>query len=260
MDGPVKISVTIITLNEEKKLEPCLQSVHDVADEILVVDSFSTDATEAICRKYGVRFIQHPFAGYVGQKNYAMMQATYNHVLALDADERLTDELRASILAIKQNWGGFYGYSFNRINNYCGKWMRFSMGYPDRKVRLWDRRKGSWGGTDPHDTVQLARKNTRKLDGDLLHYAYFTIDEHLRQVLHFGEVAARAKYAKGERANFVVHLLLNPMFKFVKKYLFQLGFLDGYYGFVFCAASASLNFYKYLRLYEYGRKGLNHKS
>jgi glycosyltransferase involved in cell wall biosynthesis len=256
MNQAVKISVSIITLNEEKKIERCLQSVQGLADEIVVVDSFSTDATESICLKYGARFIKNAFLGYVAQKNFAMQQASYTHILALDADEILSDELRESILAVKSNWGDVDGYSFNRFNNYCGKWMRFGGTYPDRKIRLWNRHKGAWGGTDPHDTVKINRKRVVWLKGDLLHYSYFTVDEHLQQTHRFAEIAARAKYANGEKPVFFIQVLLNPMFKFVKRFFFQLGFLDGYYGFVFCAIVSSLNFFKYLRLYEYNNKGL----
>ncbi|MDQ2658589.1 MAG: hypothetical protein M3Y60_14290, partial [Bacteroidota bacterium] len=148
------------------------------------------------------------------------------------------------------------GYSFNRFNNYCGKWIRFCGWYPDRKIRLWDRRDGRWGGEDPHDKVKLPGNRVKLLKGDLLHYAYFSVDEHLNQMHRFAEVAARAKYRNGKRSVFIFHVLLNPLFKFFRKYFLQLGFLDGYYGFVFCAASSALNFYKYLRLHEYNRRGL----
>jgi glycosyltransferase involved in cell wall biosynthesis len=256
MTQVVQLSATIIALNEGRKIERCLKSLHGVADEIIVVDSFSTDATESICRRHGVRFIQNPFPGYVAQKNFAMKQATFDYVLSLDADEALSEELRESILRVKQDWA-YDGYRFNRFNNYCGRWIRHSGWYPDRKIRLWDRRSGEWGGTDPHDSVIMKEgKQVRLLKGDILHYAYLTVDEHLRQMHEFGEIAARAKYAKGQRSFFVIHVLLSPLFKFVKKYFFQLGFLDGYYGFVFCAAASSFNFFKYLRLYEYNRKGL----
>jgi glycosyltransferase involved in cell wall biosynthesis len=255
MSVSVKISATIITFNEEKKIEDCIKSLLGVADEIIVVDSCSTDRTEQICRQYPIRFISHPFQGYVAQKNYAMNSATYDYVLSLDADERLSDELKKSILSVKENWGNVHGYVVNRFNNYCGKWMRFS-GWYERKLRLWDRRKACWGGTDPHDFVLLTVNKTKKLKGDLLHYAYFTVDEHVQQYYKFAAIAARAKYEKGERPNFIINVIFSPLFRFIRSYFFQLGFLDGYYGFIFCSVSASLTFFKYLRLYEYWRKGL----
>lgn len=256
MNRSVKISVTIITLNEEKKIERCLQSIQGIADETVVVDSLSADGTEALCLKYGARFIRNSFPGHVAQKNFAVKQASHDYILGMDADEVLSDELRKSILAVKANWGECDGYAFNRLNNYCGKWMRYGGWYPDRKIRLWDRTKAEWGGTDPHDSVRIDRKRVVWLKGDLLHYAYFTVDEHLQQMYKFGSIAARAKYREGQKTFFVFHVLLNPLFKFVKKYFLQLGFLDGYYGFIFCATTSSLNFFKYLRLHEYNKKGL----
>lgn len=256
MKDPIKLSATIITYNEEKKIGKCLESLIGIADEIIVVDSFSTDSTEAICKQYPVKFLRNKFDGYISQKNFAVQQASSDYILALDADEVLSDELKQSITIVKNNWGVCDGYEFNRFNNYCGKWIRFCGWYPDRKIRLWDRRKGAWGGTDPHDKVILSQRNVKRLKGDILHYAYFTIDEHLKQMYKFGEVAARAKYIKGVKPLFFVHVILSPVFKFVRTYFLKLGFLDGYYGFVFCATTSLLNFYKYLRLYEYNRKGL----
>lgn len=251
----VSITATIITYNEEKKIERCLQSLEGVADEIVVVDSFSTDRTEEICRRYPVKFIRHAFEGYVAQKNFAVDQASNDCILSLDADEVLSDRLKASILAVKAQWSDRYdGYACNRLNNYCGQWIKYSGWYPDRKIRLWDRRKARWSGEDPHDRVVLARDRVQRLQGDLLHYAYFTVDEHLAQMHKFAEVAAKAKFRNGKKASLLVHVMLNPMFKFFRKYVLQLGFLDGYYGFVFCATTSALNFYKYLRLYEYNRR------
>ena len=256
MADSVRISATIITYNEEIKIESCIKSLLGVADEIIVVDSNSTDRTREICCKYPVKFIVHAFEGYVGQKNFAACQATYDHILSLDADERLSEELRASILSVKKDWGDVDGYTVSRYNNYCGKWMHFSGWYPEKKVRLWDRRKGKWGGTDPHDSVHLPKARVSKIKGNLLHYAYLNVDEHLRQVFRFAEISARAKFNKGEKASFLINILLSPLFRFVKSYIFQLGFLDGYYGFIFCSLSSSMTFFKYVRLYEYNRKGL----
>jgi glycosyltransferase involved in cell wall biosynthesis len=255
MSNPVKISATIITFNEERKIEPCIQSLIGIADEIVVVDSCSTDRTEEICRKYPVKFITHPFEGYVGQKNYAVQQASYDHILSLDADERLSESLKKSILEIKQNWGNASGYFVNRYNNYCGQWIRFA-GWYEKKLRIWDRREARWGGTDPHDFVELAATKTKKLKGDLLHFGYLTVDEHLKQYYRFAEIAARAKYKNGDRPNFIINVIFNPIFRFIRSYIFQLGFLEGYYGFVICSISASVTFFKYLRLKEYHRKGL----
>lgn len=256
MKSPIKISATIITFNEERKLEQCLISLQGVVDEIIVVDSLSSDKTAEICARHNVRFISQSFQGYVAQKNFAVSQATYDYIVGLDADERLSDELRQSILELKSNWGDNDGYTVNRFNNYCGKWMHFSGWYPEHKIRIWDRRKGEWVGTDPHDHVKITSGKIGKLKGHLLHYAYLTVDEHLLQVHRFAEIAAKAKYKKGENVSFVINVIFSPMFRFLKSYIFQLGFLDGYYGFIFCTASASMTFFKYVRLYEYKRKGL----
>ncbi len=255
MANPVKISATIITFNEENKIERCLKSLLGVVDEIIVVDSCSTDRTEAICRQYPVKFYVHPFEGYVAQKNYALRLASYDYVLSLDSDECLSEPLKQSILAVKKDWGTVEGYAVRRRNFYCGRWMRFS-GWYERKIRLWDRRVAMWGGTDPHDHVDMNRRNVTTLKGDLLHYAYLTVDEHLKQNFRFAEIAARAKFKKGVRPNFIINVIFSPLFRFVKSYFFQLGFLDGYHGFVFCSTSASLTFFKYLRLYEYHRAGV----
>jgi glycosyltransferase involved in cell wall biosynthesis len=256
MSNSIRISATIITYNEEKKIEPCIQSLLGVADEIVIVDSLSTDRTESICRRYPVTFISHVFEGYVAQKNFALRQASHDHILSLDADERLSDELRNSILKIKEAGSNSVdGYSVNRYNNYCGQWMKFS-GWYERKIRLWDRRKAQWSGTDPHDFVRIPHGKVKNLKGDLLHYAYFTIDEHLKQNFKFADIAARAKFKNGERPNLIINIIFSPLFRFIRSYFFQLGFLDGYYGFAFCAISASMTFLKYLRLYEYTRRGL----
>src|SRR5690606_8600223 len=138
MPSPVKISALVLTYNEEAKIANCLESLTGVADEIVVVDSFSTDGTEAICRRYDARFVQHAYKGYTVQQNYALEVATYDHVLVLDADEWLSDELRASVLAVKQNWDTEGGYRMNRLTNYYGKWLKRGGAYPDAKVRRWE--------------------------------------------------------------------------------------------------------------------------
>ncbi|HKK80580.1 MAG TPA: glycosyltransferase family 2 protein [Phaeodactylibacter sp.] len=252
MAKPVKISGLIITLNEERNIGDCIRSMQAVVDEVVVVDSFSTDRTPEICKELGVRFIQHPFEGFIEQKNYAVQQASYEHVLSLDADERLSPEMAESIKQVKQNWEGA-GYAFNRLNNYCGKWLPHAW-YPDRKTRLWDRRRGQWGGINPHDKVLLSGQEAKRLPGDLLHYPYYSIMEHVQQIQKFAEMDAQAKLAAGKRVSVYRDLVLGPHFKFFKLYILKRGFLDGYYGFIFCCLAAGLNFLKYARLWELRRR------
>jgi hypothetical protein len=173
----------------------------------------------------------------------------------LDADEALSEELKASILDIKGDWK-YDGYSFNRMNNYCGKWIRHCGWYPDEKLRLWDRRKGRWGGINPHDKVIMEDNTSVKhLSGDLFHYSYYTIGQNVAQINKFSDIAARAAYERGEEANVVLDICLNPIFTFLKKYFLQLGLLDGYYGFVISINSAYLRFLKYGKLRELNKKG-----
>ena len=148
------ISVVIITLNEEKNIGRCIVSVLDIADEIVVLDSLSTDKTKEICLNYPVKFFEQPFLGYIEQKNKALEFSTYPHVLSLDADEEISAELKKSIQKVKENGVGD-GYYFNRLTNYCGKWIKHTDWYPDQKLRLFDKRKGQWSGTNPHDIYTL---------------------------------------------------------------------------------------------------------
>jgi len=239
------VSAVVITFNEEKNIAHCIDSLQGVADEILVVDSFSTDATPEICRDKKVRFLQHAFEGYIEQKNFAMMQAQNDFVLALDADERLNNELRNSILHEKINLNKD-AYSMNRLNNLCGKWIHHSGWYPDRKIRLWNRRKGQWGGRNPHDKVIMhAGSSMGILQGDLLHYTANTIEQFGKQQEKFAEIAAREIARSGKRTTIFPELL--AVFMFLRRYLFQLGILDGYYGFIICSEAAKYTYRKYSR-------------
>lgn len=255
MANAVNISAVIITLNEEKNIGRCLESLKNVADEILVVDSFSTDTTAEICESYGVRFIQHPFAGHIEQKNYAVSLAEFDQVLSLDADEALSDQLVRSISTVKGSWS-CDGYTFNRLTNYCGKWIRHSGWYPDEKLRLWNRRKGRWGGMNPHDHVFMDEgSHIRHLDGDLLHYSYHSIADHMVQINQFSDIAARAAFSQGRKANILRDILLNPFLTFFKKYIIKLAILDGYEGFLISIHTAYGKFLKYTKLKELNNKG-----
>jgi glycosyltransferase involved in cell wall biosynthesis len=242
-----KISVVIITKNEEKNIGRCIDSVKGIADEILVVDSFSTDKTKEICKSKGARFVQHAFEGHIEQKNYATWLTEYSHVLALDADEALDDTLKKSIVEVKENWK-YDGYEMNRLTNYCGTWIKHCGWYPDRKLRLFDKTKGKWGGINPHDKFELqAGSTTSRLKGDILHYSYYTIDDHYKQIEYFTTINAKASFDRGKHAPFW-KLYIAPVIKFVKDYVVKLGFLDGQAGWQISRLSAWATYVKYRKL------------
>lgn len=249
MTEPIKISAVVITFNEERNIGHCIESLKAVADEIVVVDSFSTDATEKICLSHQVMFLKNSFEGHIQQKNFAMRQAKYDFVLSLDADERVSDKLAESILHIKQKWSKD-AYSFNRLTNYCGKWIRHCGWYPDTKVRLWDRRKGKWSGSNPHDKVELAHGSKAGfLKGDLLHYSYYSIRQHIDQLNYFTDIMAR-EALNGNKGSGILQVIVSPLFKFFKSYFLKLGMLDGYYGFIVCMISAHATFVKHVKIRE----------
>lgn len=249
----VRLSAVIITFNEEKNIGRCLESLIGVADEIVVLDSFSSDGTESICREFGVRFIRHPFSGYIEQKNEALRLASHEHILSLDADEALSPELRASILSLKQDWQ-LDAYAFNRLTWYCNRFMRHGGWYPDRKVRLFVRGQGAWGGENPHDRyIPHNPARIGRLKGDLLHFSYYSISEHIAQLNRFTDIAADAAFRNGKRTS-PVAFLFRPLIRFLRDYFLLAGFLDGYYGFVAARISAQANFLKYVKLYEHQRR------
>ena len=251
----VKISAVVITFNEERNIVHCLKSLEGIVDEIVVVDSFSADQTERLCKPFGVRFLTHKFEGHIQQKAWAAAQASSDYILSLDADEVLSEELRKSILIVKNNWVAD-GYSFNRLTNYMGKWIRHSGWYPDVKLRLWDRRKGNWGGINPHDKVMMqAGARVEKLKGDLLHYSYYSFKQHLNQINGFTEIAAREGLSQGKNTNMMV-IILKSLWKFKRDYIFKLGFLDGTAGFLVCYFSAHATFVKYLKMRELKKAGI----
>ncbi len=245
----IKLSGLIITYNEEKNIERCLDSLAKVADEIIVIDSFSNDRTEEICRSKGVIFIQNKFEGYIEQRNYAVSNAKYKHVLALDADEVLSPELTQSIMHVKTNWQND-AYQFNRLPNYCGKWIRHCGWYPDKKVRLLDSTKGKFGGTNPHDKF-IPNINTTIgfLKGDLFHFSYNSIKAHIYQVNYFTDTTSKQAYLKNKTSNLFL-IVFSPLIKFIKSYFIQMGMLDGYYGLVISIISAHATFLKYVKLKE----------
>lgn len=240
----VKISGVIITFNEEKKIEQCLKSLFTVCDEIVVLDSLSTDKTEEICSRYAVRFVKQKFLGYIEQKNHALTFASNNLVLSLDADECLSETLQKSIEQIKKNHTAS-AYSMNRLTRYCDKWIYHSGWYPDVKIRLFDKTKAQWGGTNPHDKIILSEKTSvQHLKGDLLHYSIDSIEQHIQQATKFGIIAAKSKFSKGQSSN-RFKTLLHTAGRFLKTYILKAGFLDGYYGWLIAKYSAKSVYLRY---------------
>lgn len=243
----IKISAVIITFNEENKIERCIRSLRSVADEIIIVDSFSTDKTEEICLKLGATVFKHKFEGYIEQKNFALTCAKNDYIISLDADEALSEELKQSILEVKNNWK-YDGYFFNRFNNYCGQWIYHSNWYPDRKLRLFDRRKGKWGGTNPHDEFIMEPGSKKMyLKGDILHWVLATYDAHIDKANKFSTIAANEAFKQGKKAS-IFTILSHAAWRFFKSYFLRLGILDGYNGFVISTFSAYTVFLKYIKL------------
>ncbi|MFA6128723.1 MAG: glycosyltransferase family 2 protein [Bacteroidales bacterium] len=245
----IKISAVIITYNEEKDIGRCLESVMDIADEVFVLDSFSTDGTETICRDHGVRFEQHVFDGYVAQKNRAMQMASHDFILSLDGDEALSEEAMSDIRKIKET-RLHDGYIFNRRNNYCGRWMRFTTWYPDRKLRLFNRNKAVWTGLDPHDYIRMnPGSSVTRIHGDLLHWAIHTKEEQLAKMEQFARISAKFYFDQGIRPVFG-SAIAHCVWRWFREYCIHLGVLDGIAGWQVARFSALYVWrkYYYLRL------------
>jgi glycosyltransferase involved in cell wall biosynthesis len=213
------------------------------------VDSHSTDATREIAAGLGARVVERDWNGWVEQKNFAIEQASNDWVLCLDADERLSPELRASIVAALTTGDETDGYEFARLNRYLGRWIRHGGWYPDRKIRLFRRDRGRFEGRNPHDRVRI-RGTVRRLAGELLHDPYRSISDHLRTIDRYTTVAAEEKHARGERAS-LIDLTVRPWVRFVRMFLIRRGFLDGAHGFLLAVSGAYYVFLKYAKLWSH---------
>lgn len=241
-----QLSVVIITFNEERNIDRCIESVKEVADEIVVVDSFSTDKTPEICRQHGVKFIQHVWQGYSQTKNYANSLAENDWILSLDADEALSKELIDSIKKVKGGTEKTF-CSFNRLTNYCGKWIRHGGWYPDKKIRIFDRTIARWEGQIHEKLVFPDSVKVKQLKGDCFHYSYYSIEEHKRQTEKFSTLSAKDLFEKGKRISQPM-IYLKTGAKFIGDFILKLGFLDGYKGFIVSKISASAVLLKYSKL------------
>lgn len=245
----IQLSVVVMTYNEAANIGRCLGSVQDLADEIVVVDSHSTDETAAIAEQLGARVILRPFQGFTDQRSFSIRSASCDHVLVLDADEALSEELRASVRAAKAGWA-YDCYWCNRLSSFGGRWIRHGAWYPDRKMRLFDRRKYRVGGIDPHDEI-LPVPGAREghLRGDLLHYTNEDIAHRIDKVNGLSTAAANAYAERGRRGS-LLRVLFKPPIRFLVEYIIRRGFLDGYYGFVIARSSALYVFLREAKLLE----------
>ena len=238
------LSAVIITLNEEKNIGRCVQSLQGIADEILVVDSFSGDATESICQSLGVKFVKHPWEGYVKQKQFANALASNDLVFSIDADEAVSPELAQSILKIKGMNTSRKVFSMNRLMNYCGKWIRHGGWYPEYKIRIFDRRFVGWTGGQVHETLSIPDDfEVVRIDGDLYHYSYYSEAEFCRQTEKFAHLSAEDAIAR-EKKGSLFEAYFHCFWRFVRDYIFKTGFLDGKTGFRISLINAKSVFLK----------------
>jgi len=247
----MKISGNIITLNEEKNIAACITSMQTVCDEIIVVDSGSTDNTIEIARSLGAIVVNQPYLGDGIQKNVALKHTSNQWVLSLDADERLTPEMTAAILKLDLESSHIEGYSFRRQNMIGNRWIKHCGCYPDRCIRLYDTNKTRFADVKQHASVQT--KNVKHIDADIIHYSFKNIGElFAKPGRNFSGRAAKIMYAKGKRAN-AFSPFTHGLNAFIRKYIFQRGFMGGVDGMTVALSAAVNSYLKYAKLLEYQR-------
>ncbi len=244
------LSACIITFNEADRIEACLDSLA-FCDEIVVIDSGSTDATQALAVAKGARVLQRPFDGYRSQKSFAVAQAHHDWVLCLDADERVTPALRASIEAERALGFGAAGYRFPRLSSYFGRFLRHGNAYPDRCLRLFDRRRGAWAGREVHESVRV-QGEVRRLTGDLEHHPYRSLSDQLVKIDRYARMMAEQMHAEGRRAKLSA-MVLSPFWRFVRGYVLRMGFLDGWRGLIYAYVRANYVRQKSIKLWLLNR-------
>ena len=244
-----KVTACITTLNEERNIRRCLESVK-WCDEIIVVDSFSTDRTIEICREFTDRVYQHKWQGYIGQKNVVRGYATHPWLLFIDADEELSRDLRDEInRCFDDGHGTTVGYEFPRMVNYLGVWILHGEWYPDVKLRLFHRDRGRSTGQEPHDRVEVDGP-VKRLRGHLLHYTYDDVNDQLDTLNRFSGITAMEKFRAGEKFHWT-DFMFRPLLRFIKAYILKMGFLDGRRGFIIACISSFGVAMKYTKLWEH---------
>ncbi len=245
----MKISAAIITYNEERNIARALESLR-CCDEIVVVDSGSTDRTVELATKLGARVLEMAWRGYAGQKNYASECCQNDWVLSLDADEALSEALEAEIWQIKKNGPEFDAYTMARMAQYLGRWILHSGWYPDRKIRLYDRRHAKWVGNFVHESV-VVEGRVGHLNANLLHFTCSSFSEHLRTLDRYTTLAAEQLVSQKAEIGWK-ELALDPAWTFLRTYFLQRGFLDGYEGLAIAYMAAFYNFLKYAKAKNMG--------
>ncbi len=238
----MKITATIITLNEERNIARAIESLR-CADEILIVDSGSTDRTVELAQNLGVRVFEAGWRGFAGQKNWAAEQAAHDWILSLDADEALSEALEAEIWSVKKAGPAYDAYTMPRLARYLGRWILHSGWYPDRKVRLYDRRKAKWTGDFVHESVAVSGR-LGHLESNILHFTCESLSEHLRTLDRYTTLAAQELAARRVKVP-LSRLILDPAWTFAKTYFLQRGFLDGAEGLAIAQMAAFYTFLKY---------------
>lgn len=238
----MKLTATIITLNEERNIARAIESLR-CCDEILIVDSGSADRTTELAEKLGARVIDANWRGYAAQKNWAAEQASHDWVLSLDADEALSEALEGEIWQIKKNGPEFDAYTMPRLAQYLGRWILHSGWYPDRKVRLYDRRRAKWVGNYVHESVEV-EGNVGHLKSNILHFTCSSLSEHLKTMDRYTTLAAQELAARRVTVP-LSRMLLAPWWTFLKTYVVQRGFLDGAEGLAIAYMAAFYTFLKY---------------
>lgn len=247
----LKISAIIITKNEAHHIAKCLSALKNLVDDILVVDAYSTDNTKAIAEENGARVIQKEWEGYAKTKNFANSKAYHDWILSIDADEVLSNELIQQIKAIPLRAGTVY--ALDRINNFCGQWIKHSGWYPDWKIRLFDRNEVYWVGAYVHEKLKYPTDyELVKLSGKLYHYSYSTLEDHKKRIETYSQLAAEEMHANGKKASFI-KMYLSPASRFLKTLLLKRAFLDGKNGWIISKRNALLVYLKYKKLKQLTR-------
>lgn len=242
-----KLSVVIITQNDALHIERCLASITAIADEIVVLDSFSNDQTVSIAHKYGARVLQESFKGEIRQRNRALELASHSLVLSLEASEEIDATLQHAIQRCKEKFA-YSGYRINRCTYYIDQFIRSGAWYPDRAVRLFERQKAKWDGLDPDGRITFQGPVAiRDLPGEILHYTYTSREEHQKHIEHLSSIAANSRYSAGRRTHFL-GLIFYPVWSFFHSYIMRAGFLNFRYGFIISLSGARYKFMTHQKL------------